>query len=266
MIDHNLKFLILALVFNNRLKTYKTYIQLAQENGYEICTMEQFFSSYKSPSKHFVLRHDVDHRGRATRRMFKIEKELGIKSTYYFRFSTINMSLIREMSKAGFDIGLHYETLADYANENRITNISEVNFDIVEQRLKEDILRFEKITGIKISSICSHGAPKNTQLGYSNNKMLDNKDIKEFGVLFEAYDKDMYSHVDCHIMDCRLIDNYGFSYRDNPMDAIASKLQNIIFLSHPNHWWIPWPKRMRYLGLVVLGKSSYSTCRVFHRI
>ncbi len=257
-----------TILLNNRLKKYKYYIQYAREKGYQALSLESF---YKLPNrrsrKHFVLRHDVDHLGIWTRKMFETEKMLNVKSTYYFRFSTIDKELIQEMLDSGFDVGLHFETISDYARECNIKNKDEIDMELMKQRLKEDIQRFEEIIGHEIFSCCSHGAPENRVLGISNNAITEKADMMEFGLKFEAYDKKLYEAVDCHVMDGSLLYNFGFSYADTPITAIDAGHANIIFLSHPNHWYQSCKQRIRQLGAIVLGKGTFKAAeRKFKRI
>lgn len=48
-------------------------------------------------------------------------------------------------------------------------------------------------------------------------------------------------------MDGSLIRNFGFSYADTPITAMDEYYENIVFLSHPNHWHIPLKKKIRLL-------------------
>ena len=212
-----------------------------------------------------MLRHDVDHNGACTRKMFLFEKKIGVKSTYYFRMSTIDRELIKEMIDSGFEVGFHYESLANYADENGIRDPAQVDFNKAREYLVEDIKRFREVTGINKFSICSHGAPTNDLLKISNNMILDGIDLEQLGVIFDAYDEKMYDCIDCHIMDGRLLDNFGFAYKDNPYDAIKKGFSKIVFLTHPNHWWISFLRRIRYLLLFMIGKAKYSTNRSFER-
>ena len=257
-----------TVLLNNRLKKYRYYIQYAREKGYQVLSLEDFYKlSDKRQGKHFVLRHDVDHPGLCTRKMFEVEKALGVKATYYFRFSTIDRELIEEMIDNGFDVGFHFETIADYAKEHNITNKNEIDMELMKQQLKEDIRRFEEIIGHKTFSCCSHGAPENRQLGISNNSITEHADLSEFGLEFEAYNKELYEFVDCHIMDSGLLGNFGFSYADTPITAIDAGHSNIIFLTHPNHWYLSLIRRCLLLRGLILGKGSFKKAdRVFKRI
>lgn len=246
-----------TILLNGRLRKYKQYIQYAREHGYQVISLEEF---YKLPDrrdgKHFVLRHDVDHTGIWTKKMFEAERDVNVKSTYYFRFSTIDKELIKEMLDSGFEVGLHFETIADYAKAHNIKDKSEIDIELMKQQLKEDIRKFEEIIGHKTFSCCSHGTPENSKLGISNNAITEHADLLEFGLGFEAYQKEMYEFVDCHIMDGSIIRNFGFSYADTPITAVENGYVNIIFLSHPNHWYFPLKKKMRLLGGLLLGKGE----------
>lgn len=257
-----------TILFNSRLKKYKYYIEYARKRGYQVISLEDFYKlPDKQKEKHIVLRHDVDHPGVWNRKMFEAEKSAGVKSTYYFRFSTIDKELIREMLDSGFDVGLHFETIADYAREHAVKNKSEIDMELMKEQLKADIRSFEEITGHKIFSCCSHGAPENRMLGISNNAITENADMAEFGLGFEAYQKEMYDYVDCHIMDGSIIRNFGFSYADTPVTAVDAEYNNIVFLSHPNHWYFSLKKKIFLLGGMLLGKGKWKKAeRKFQRI
>lgn len=259
---------IKTILKNDRLKQYGKYIHYAQENGYQVLSLEDFYRlEDRRKGKHFILRHDVDQGGIYTRKMFEAEKALGVKSTYYFRFSTIDRELIEEMLQAGFDVGLHFETIADWARENSITRKEEIDMECMKQRLKEEIKKFEELIGHKTFSCCSHGAPENARLGISNNAITENADMEEFQIGFEAYQKALYDFVDCHIMDGALINNFGFSYADTPISAVDDGYENIVFLSHPNHWYCPVKLRIRFLLAIVRGKGNFKRAgRKFQRI
>ncbi|MDO4811182.1 MAG: hypothetical protein Q3985_04480 [Eubacteriales bacterium] len=199
--------------------------------------------------------------------MYEAEKQVGVTSTYYFRFSTIDNKLIKDMIMDHFNVGLHFETIADYIAESGCNNKYDINMDEMRMRFKKDIERFEKETGVKVRSVCSHGHELNQKLGISNNAITEDQDLSEYGIIFEAYEREMYENdVDCHIMDAHLHKNFGFSYKDNPYDAIEIGYQNIVFLSHPHNWYMPLKSRIRSLKAIIVGKASYSSEKTFNRI
>lgn len=262
--------LLKTLLLNTRLNDYQFFLAEAKQQGYDILPLCEFYNLMdRRKGKHMVLRHDVDWMGVSTRKMFEIEKLNGLRSTYYFRFSTIDKPLIDEMIDAGFEVGLHYETIADIIREQKLTSKEQIDLDYARNRFRADVIRFEEIIGHKIKSCCSHGTVDNVRLGISNNCITDGIPMSVFGLQFEAYDQQMYEKdVDCHIMDCSLLFNYGFAYKDTPITSIDNDYQNIIFLSHPNHWWkkMTFNERIKPLILMMLGRAKYDTNRTFRRI
>lgn len=70
--DKSKKFIIKALLLNNRLKKYQDYINYARDHGYRVISLEDFYSlNDRRAEKHFILRHDVDHNGIATKKCMK---------------------------------------------------------------------------------------------------------------------------------------------------------------------------------------------------
>lgn len=264
--DNTIDFLIRVILFNNRIQMYRNYILEAKRHGYQVCSMEQFWQDKESTKKHFILRHDVDHVSKGTYKMYKIERDCGVVSTYYFRKNTIDEKLMRNMQKNGFEVGLHYETLSDYADENNLDAVSDGDILICRERLKQEIKEFQKILPKKLSSICSHGASANRRICCSNNILLEGEDYKDYGIIFEAYDKEMYEkYINEHIMDNNICINYGFSYKANPIEAIKNGKKNIIFLTHPNHWYQGVLRSIKDFIKIVLGKCTYTSNRVFVR-
>lgn len=264
--DTGRKYVFNRILKNDRLKYYGHYITLAKENGYKVCSMLEFYE-HPSEGKHFVLRHDVDHKTPATRKMFDLERKHHVHSTYYFRKSTVDINLMNDMIDAGFEVGFHYETLSDYAIENNLSHVTEEDIERCRERLKEDIAEFNRLIKKPICSVVGHGSKKNIELGKSNNVLFKGQEYKDFNIQFEGYDDKLYSeYVDTHIMDGSLRINSGFSYRENPIDAISSKDRNIIFLSHPNHWYKTFPQWIWNMTLFLMGKCIDESDREFQRI
>lgn len=268
--DGNKKFIIGTIIKNNRLDAYERYIDYAKHNGYKICSMREFYFDFlkDNPDKHFVLRHDVDDIGICTRKMFERELKMDVKSTYYFRFSTIDLALIKDMKIENFEVGFHYESLSDYAIQNNIKDSKEVDWEQAKLHLKNDIIKFQEIVGFEVDSICSHGAQKNIQLGISNNYIFEKEPYAEYGVKFEAYDKDLYEkYVNCHIMDAGLHHHYGFSYKNNPIEEIELNTKNIVFLAHPNHWFLSKKQWLWSIKMLLLNKAEWGAAsRQFRRV
>lgn len=262
--DNTKKYIVQTVLKNNRLDMYKYYINSAINNGYELLPVVEFYERRNEPGKHLVLRHDVDYKSISTRKMFEAEKKLGVRSTYYFRQSTYDEKLVREMEECGFEVGFHYETIADYIKENNPEAIEQTDIEKCKERLKQEISDNKKKYNLK--SICSHGAPENTRLNISNNVLVENANYEDFGIILEAYDKEMYEHVNVHIMDENIRHGCGFAYKDNPIDAINNQSRNIVFLAHPNHWYATASQKLRDCIALLAGKYYLESDRVFKRI
>lgn len=265
--DNTKKFMFSTIIKNNRLESYAKYIEYALASGYKVYSMDEFYNNKDSTDKKFVLRHDVDWNSVATRKMFELEKKMGVHSTYYFRKSTIDKKIIQEMLNAGFDVGLHYETISDYALENKINNPEEIDLDIVREKLKKEIKEFKVNYNKNMTSICSHGSPKNSELRLSNNVLLDGESYLDYDILFEAYDKNLYDYYKpYHIMDSNIRRGCGFSYTSNPIEGINANENVIIFLSHPNHWFFSFKSYIWNIICFILRRYNLITKRKFVRI
>lgn len=92
---------------------YKNLIQSLQENGYAISS----YKNWKNETYSAILRHDIDNDIEKALCLARIEKELGIKSTYfvlvtsdfYNVFSAKNKKRLNAILDCGHDIGLHFD-------------------------------------------------------------------------------------------------------------------------------------------------------------
>jgi len=71
-----------------------------------------------------ILRHDVDREPGNSLATAKIESELGIKSTYYFRIvpESFDEKIIKKIAGLGHEIGYHYEELDTAYRQLKIKN------------------------------------------------------------------------------------------------------------------------------------------------
>jgi hypothetical protein len=84
------------------------------DSGYTPLTVYSYLVlEGKKNNKLVVLRHDIDRKQKNALRMAKLEHELGIQSTYYFRFPyTFKPELIGKIHDLGHEVGYHYEVLS----------------------------------------------------------------------------------------------------------------------------------------------------------
>ncbi|MBU5300320.1 hypothetical protein KQI45_09545 [Clostridium sporogenes] len=266
-IDTGISFIFKNIFLNNRFDYYDYYIKLAKERGYVVTSFIDYLENYKGTSKKvLILRHDIDWNSINTKLMFEIEKNNNVKATYYFRWCTMDYDIIKEMNESGFEVGLHYETLATYCLENNITELSDDTIKVCREKLKDEIRKFKNNTNVDMKTMANHGHPKNVELGASNNILLENEVYKDYGIICEAYDKEFYKDVITHIMDNDVMYNFGFSYKSNPIDAINNNDKLIVFLAHPHHWKFNLKNRIKIIIKLIIGRYTTQTNREFKRI
>lgn len=238
-IDTGRNFLNQIIIFNNRMDYYDLYIRLAKAKGYVVTSYVDYLTKYKDTNKKvLILRHDIDKISNGTHMMFDIERKNHVKATYYFRWSTYDPKLIKEIYDQGFEVGLHYETIATYCIKNRKNRVTTQDIQKCKAILKDEIKEFRNISGIDIKTISAHGTPVNKAVGVLNNVLVDEQSYKDYGIVGEAYDKDIIkNYVRSYICDNYILFKYGFLYKANPIDSILKNAKVIEFLSHPHHWY-----------------------------
>ena len=172
--------------------------------------------------------------------MAKIENELGISSTYYFRHKkhTFIPEIIKKIQNLGHEIGYHYENLSD----------SNGNMSIALDDFKLKLEEFRKF--VLINTISMHGRPL---------KKFDNRDMwkdnKEFlincDIISEVY-------IDIDYENIAYVNDTGRNWsqgRSNIRDKVNSKIiadfntsleleeffknsenNKIVFQTHPERW------------------------------
>ena len=98
------------------LKLYSKLCEKILDNNFQPVRVDEYLTEKKiSDNPKMILRHDVDRLPNQALKIAKIENDLGITSTYYFRSirSVFKEDLIVSISNLGHEIGYHYEVLAN---------------------------------------------------------------------------------------------------------------------------------------------------------
>lgn len=266
--ERRLSYILKTILFNNRLNSYEAYLRFALKHGYRITSLINYLEdSSLQNEKVLILRHDVDWSASSARHMFELERRLGVEAGYYFRWSTFERELAREMVESGFEVGLHYETLGRYCRDKGVERVTPEIIESCRELLREEIRRFNRELGSEIRTAACHGMQKNRELMVSNNILLEGEDCTDFGLRAGAYDRTLYEEKNpVHIMDNNLLYNYGFSYSSELLEEIERGSRLIILLTHPIHWKMDLLRRVKMLAKLVLGKMVKSSTRKFIRI
>ena len=220
------------------LQKYKELCEAIMEE-YMPLTIESYLTK-KPPGKFVILRHDVDRKPETALRMAKLENDLGITSTYYFRMKkdVFKPEIIKEIANLGHEIGYHYEVL------DKAKGDFERAIRIFEDELKE----FRKISDVK--TICMHGNPLSK---WMNKDIWKKYDFKDFGIIGEPYLSIDYTKV-LYLTDTGRKWNSRFSVKDvvdanvnqaiekvksteDMIEMLSNKeAEQICILTHPNRW------------------------------
>lgn len=156
--------------------TIKKYIQLLnqlKDSGYEFITYSDYCTK-NCPSRFVILRHDADLKPRNSLKIAELEKQFGAKASYYFRTipGSWNESVFKEISKMGFEVGYHYESLSTCGG----------NMEAAYRDFCENLERLRALADIR--TICMHGSPWSV---YDSKDIWKNYDFKDLGIIGEPF-------------------------------------------------------------------------------
>ena len=224
---------------SSRLREYELLLRTAIDKGYQHQTLTTFFRAHlagTASSLLFLHRHDIDTDPDTARRFFEIEQRLGVRSSFYFRRSTLDIPLMKEIHAYGSEVGYHYEELATYCKRNRIKSADGVKefYPQIRSEFTVNFNRLQDKLGFKLKSVASHGDFVNRKIGVPNYSVLNQQLLSELGIEFECYDK-------------RLLDAYSVALSDtlapafykpnSPFESIRENRRVIYLLTHPRHWY-----------------------------
>ena len=236
----------------NRYAVYRNILKKAIENGYNFVSVKDYC---KQNTMQVILRHDIDSDISIAKRMFKIEKELNIKSTYYFRKSTAHKKFIQDLKIYGNEVSYHFEEIAEYAYKHRINHNSEIlaKMSEIQENFKKNIDDFRDKYDCECVTVASHGDFVNRKTGLINNILLTPSARKETGILKEAYDKDLIE-TSKYCSDCK---------PDFSESCDFNGMLNYYLLVHPRNWASNFFSRL-FLDLqrIVKGVNYKFGCKI----
>lgn len=228
----------------SRLPQYKAVLEKAFNNGYQMMGIYDYYCYLRENNgmipgdKLLVNRHDIDTSPKVAKKMFEIEKEVYGETgtaTYYFRESTIDCKLIKDIEEFGYETGYHYEEIATVEKKKKYKNLEEIKKNLVVPREKfiDDLNWFRRMTGSKSLSVASHGDFINVKYQYQNfNILTDEKTREQAGIIVEAYDDYINQYVIDRYADHELLTEF----REKVEEGIQGACPCIMILTHPRNW------------------------------
>ncbi len=243
------------------LDTYKKILQTLLKRNYSFQTYAEFM---QNPRKNAViLRHDVDLLPLNSLRFAKIQAELGIKGTYYFRAvpESWDVAVILEIASLGHEIGYHYENLTTCKGN-------------LEKAMADFAFNLEKLRKLApVSTICMHGSPLSK---YDSKDLWKKYRYQDFGIIAEPYFDTDFEKVTYLTDTGRRWDGEKVSVRDK-VDAhskisvhssfdLITAIENknieapIMFTFHPQRWnefGLTWIKELIFQNLKNFIKALF---------
>lgn len=135
---------------------YREVLETALRNDFRFIQYEEL-DSLKPGQKACILRHDVDYIPEWAIRIAQIEKDLGIRATYFFEICAQpynlreihNYNVVHEIKRLGHTIGLHFD----------LSWKDDVKLEEIPDFCRQEKKIFEAITGIAPCEMISFHNP-----------------------------------------------------------------------------------------------------------
>jgi len=225
----------------SRLDEYQRLIDTALSNRYTHTSVIGFYDALRDDrvsrgEKFFVRRHDVDTDTGTARAMFAIEQRMNVASSFYFRLSTLDVPLMKEMNAYGSEASYHYEEIAQVAKEKKIKTAADVDKHMPEirKRFEDNFTRLSNSLQYRMRSVASHGDFVNRRLDVPNHRLMSDVLKTKLAIDVEAYDPVLLNAYNVIISDTLPPEHYKPT---NPFDILKEgKAQVVYLLTHPRHW------------------------------
>ena len=189
------------------LRKYRELLNSLLKKGYKFITFEQYCDLTSSPnsliasSPYIILRHDVDLKAQHSLAVAKIEHELGIGSSYYFRVvpESNQKEIIHAIAGLGHEIGYHYEDMS----------IAQGNVDKAYEHFLKQLQYFRSFYPVR--TVCMHGAPTSK---WDGKELWKKYDYSALGIIGEPYSDVDFGEVFYLTDTGRCWDGYKVSVRD----------------------------------------------------
>jgi hypothetical protein len=213
---------------------YGWLLKAALGAGYRVVPLEDYLDGLVAPGPDpvLILRHDVDQHAGSALTMSDIEVELGVRSTWYFRWRTARPAVIEELRRRGGQVGLHYETLSREALRDPEAVGPGAGLEAPRRRLREEIATFAALHG-PIRSVAAHGDTRIPSV--HNGDLLRDEEWSDYGIDYDANDA-MRRHALAAWLTDRSSAEGGWSEDLDPFALLDRRQSPILCLTHPNNW------------------------------
>jgi len=155
------------------LAKYGELLDALQRAGYRMLPVGEFIVQ-KGPLPCAILRHDVDRREERALAMALLEKERGIRSSYYFRMGRGlgKAEVVLRIRALGHEVGYHYEVLSKAGGDR----------EKARKIFGDELSRLRQMAEVRTAAM--HGRPFSP---WNNLSLWETCCPEDFGLLGEAY-------------------------------------------------------------------------------
>lgn len=219
----------------SRWREYRKLLRVALDQGYAVVSLESWLAD---PDPYagkplLLLRHDVDQSPTSALRMAAIEAELGVLSTWYFRWRTADRSVVSAIRDAGHAVGLHYETLTREVLRRGLAAADAPGLiPAARELLHRELEAFQERHG-PAQSACPHGDTRVP--GVHNGVLLLGEDWSSYGLRWDANAAMRTHRLDVWLTDRSVAEGRWKDGLD-PIDLLVDRRSPILGVVHPNNW------------------------------
>ena len=204
------------------LSAYRQLLIAIVQSGYSIFPFEDWCDG-KAQGRFVILRHDVDLMANNSLVTARIEAEMGIRASYYFRVvpqSNIPL-IITQIAALGHEIGYHYEDLSLFKGD----------IDKAIKHFEQQLNYFRQFYPVR--TICMHGSPASK---WDNRDIWKSFNYRDFGIIGEPYfdllnnESDIIENIVYFTDTARMWDGDKYNVRDK---LLIIKKQNLNSHSQP---------------------------------
>lgn len=187
------------------LEQYRVLLQALRKAGYRLLPLEEYCAEKEAldsgNAKFVILRHDVDKRADRSVQTAAVERDMGVRASYYFRVvpESNQPDVIRKITAMGHEIGYHYEDMACAKGDT----------EKAIQHFAHWLAYFREYYPVK--TICMHGAPTSK---WDGRDLWKRYDYHAYGIAGEPYFDVDFSRVFYLTDTGRCWDGYKVSIRD----------------------------------------------------
>lgn len=230
-------------VMPDRMGDYERLLGIARDADYRGMTIGAFHQAQRNGleiddtnRRVLILRHDIDSSPELCLDFAAAEEQMGMRGSYFFRLSTLDIGIMRKLADAGHEVGYHYEELATIAKERGANRREQVEglIPAARERFAANLAALRERTGLPLRVAASHGDFANRALGVTNVVVLQDRDFRAAqGIEVEAYDADLMKPF-----TVRVADTYHptFWKPEVPHRALRAGIGPCYILTHPRQW------------------------------